>query len=277
MIKHIAISALGLFMLTACQSDKEQEIPVNFGTEAFDSTALHIALIPHRESLPIYYAEQKGIFKRIGLNLQIASYKSQLECDTALLGNFADGGLIDRARLDSYHKQADRLSILWQKPYPIQIFTCHTLRIKHIKNLYGRTIGTTRSSAEDNVLNFLLDKYQIAPGDVYRPQINDMKLRAEMLDGNQIDAALLSWPYTVLARSSQHVPIYTYAESLSRICLVQNTEKCQSERVKKQWELFEKGRKIAADSLKILGNTAYSTILQQEYGIPKEIADTIKF
>lgn len=48
-------------------------------------------------------------------------------------------------------------------------------------------------------------------------------------------------------------------------------------KIKQQWDLFEKGRKMAQDSLRIKGPKAYSLILQQYYGIPKAIADTIQY
>ena len=48
-------------------------------------------------------------------------------------------------------------------------------------------------------------------------------------------------------------------------------------KIKQQWDLFEKGRKMAQDSLRIQGPKAYSLILQQYYGIPKAIADTIQY
>ena len=46
---------------------------------------------------------------------------------------------------------------------------------------------------------------------------------------------------------------------------------------KKQWDLLERGRKIALDSIRIKGAKAYSIILQKDYKIPQNIADTIKF
>ena len=51
----------------------------------------------------------------------------------------------------------------------------------------------------------------------------------------------------------------------------------QSEAGKRQLELLEKGRQMALDSIVKKGAAAYSPILQNDYGLPKEVADTVKF
>ena len=86
-----------LISLTSCKKEKNEQ-PINFGTERYDSAALHVALVPNRDCLPIYYAERTGIYDSLGLKLQIASYGSQMDCDTTLMGNIAEGGWCDKIR-----------------------------------------------------------------------------------------------------------------------------------------------------------------------------------
>ena len=38
-------------------TDRKPASQFNFGTEPYDSAALHVALVPNRDCLPIYYAE----------------------------------------------------------------------------------------------------------------------------------------------------------------------------------------------------------------------------
>lgn len=277
MIRELIISSIGVLSIISCHSDKQKDIPVNFGTEIYDSTALHIALTPNRESFPIYYAQSKGYYKKIGLNLQIATYTSQLECDTAILGKFADGGTIDHTRLKSYGKRASHLDVLWKANIPLDIFTSNTLRIYTAKNLSGRTIGITRQSINEYALTQVLDKAHIALTDVYCPQINNEELRTDMLTGNQIDAAVLSWPYSSLAYALKHHHICSYKDSNTNLYFVRNRMTTSNPRTKKQWILLEKGRRMAIDSLKTASPKEYSEILQKEYGLPKETADTLKF
>ena len=277
MIKYIVISTLSLLLLTRCNSNKSEETPINFGSETYDSTALHVALVPNRECLPIYYAQQQGIFKRLGLNLQIATYSSALECDTAILNKHADGGIMDRERYYSYGSRTQNLDIAWKANAPLQIFACHALRIKSIKNLEGRTVGIARQSIDEIVLKQVLKQANIDEGNIYLPQINNMKLRTEMLSTNQIDAAVLTWPYSTLAQTHNHNLLYTYKDSTDYIYFVQNKTNPQKPQTKEQWKLFEQGRKMAIDSLKVFGNQAYSNILQQQYGLSKELADSITY
>lgn len=279
MIKYIVSCTFGLllFIFIGCNTKHPQETPVSFGTEKFDSTALHIALTPNRASFPIFYAQQSGIYKKLGLHLQIASYPSQLDCDTALLGKFADGGMMDYQRLENYKERARHLHISWQTYNPLQLFSSNGLRIRSVKNLQGHTVGIARQSTDETALNQALQTAQLTFDQVFCPLINNQKLRAEMLSGNQIDAAILAWPYNSFASALQHRLIYTYPDKDRSLCMVQNKNTKDKDRTKAQWKLFEKGRKMAIDSLKHMNRDITSLILQQEYGLPKEVADTINF
>lgn len=277
MNRYIFLSGILLLLLSACSKEQPKQQPMNFGTEIYDSTALHVALIPNKDCLPIYYAERTGIFKQIGLNIQIASYNSQIDCDTALLNNTADGGHADLIRLKSYGRRSSALNAAWYGTAPWHVFVCSKLRIKDIKGLKERTVGIARHSAENSVLDQAIQKAGMEKKAVFRPQINNMKLRTVMLDGDQIDAAVLTWPYDSWAKSKGHRILHTNRKAASQTCFVKNKTKGQRGEIQKQWELFEKGRQMAIDSLKIKGPKAYSLILQKDYGLPKEVADTIKF
>ena len=264
-------------LLVAC-SDSHPTVPEkHFGGERYDSTALHVALLPTRDCLPIYYAARKGIYQQLGLNLQIASYNSQLECDTALLGCVADGGMADRIRLASYGQKAADLQTMWTGANHWQIWVSSTLRIKDVKGLTGRTIAVARMSAENEVLHEALKAASVKFDEVYLPQINNPKLRASMLKGNQVDAALLAWPYTSLAAMAGHRCLYVQKFKDSNAVFVMNTHSLERVDGSEKWKLFEKGRRMAIDSIRIKGPKAYSDILKTVYKLPAEVADTLRY
>lgn len=271
----LALCFLMSLSLSSCKKEKNEQ-PLNFGTERYDSTALHVALVPNRDCLPIYYAERTGIYDSLGLNVQIASYGSQMDCDTTLMGNIADGGWCDKIRKTSYGKRMSHLETMWEGSQRWEVFTSKALRIRKVSSLVGHTIGIARSSAENEYLHLLLKAEKVNADNIYYPQINNLKMRAQMLTGDQIDAAVITWPYTSLARSEGHPCIAAQRFANKYECFVMNSKHLTNVR-KKQWKLFEKGRRMALDSIRIKGPSAYSIILQKDYGLPKEVADTIKF
>ena len=262
--------------LGACK-DKAPQPVLNFGTERYDSTALHIALMPNRDCLPIYYAKRTGIYDSLGLKLQIASYWSQMDCDTTLMGHIADGGWADKERMNSYGKRMNGLEPMWYGTQRWSIFSCGQLRIHDLKALKGKTIAIARNSTELHFLEAALKGAKISTDDVYFPQINNLKMRAQMLTGNQVDAAIIAWPYTSFALANGHKCILSQRFPDSNGCFVMKRNRLKGNTRRDQWQLLEKGRQIALDSIRKNGPKAYSLILQKDYGLPKEIADTIRF
>lgn len=248
---------------------------MKFGNEKYDSTALHVALVPNRDCLPIYYAKRAGIFDSLGLKVQIATYFSQMDCDTALMGHFADGGWADKTRIAHYGKRMKELNVMWNGSQHWHLFSCGALRINTIKALTGRTIAIARASAEKAWIEQILKEGHLNTEDVYYPQINNLKLRAQMLTGNQIDAAVLSWPYTSLAWSEGHKCIIAQKATDTAGAFVMKSNSLKGH--KDKWELFEKGRKMALDSIRLKGPNAYSIVLQKDYGLPQPVADTIRY
>ncbi len=264
-------------MLHSCIDKKSAASAFNFGTEQYDSTALHLALVPNKDCLPIYYAERVGIYDSLGLKLQIATYFSQMDCDTTLMGQVVDGGWADPVRIDHYGKKMNGLEVMWKGTNRWAIYVCEQLRIREVKALEGRTVGVARSSAETSFLDKMLKANKCNSDKVYRPLINDLRLRAMMLSGNQIDAAVLTWPYTSLAQANKHKCICTHPDADPQGYFVMRTKSLKKQSVKEQWKLLEKGRKMALDSFKIKGSKAYGLVLQKDYGFPKEVADTIQW
>lgn len=265
------------FMLFSCNNPKSSSTSTNYGVGTYDSTALHVALVPNHDCLPIYYAKRMGIYDSLGLKLQIYTYASQMDCDTMLMSRYADGGWADKIRIAHYGKRMANLEVMWTGNQHWQLFSCGALRINHIKALSGRTIAIARTSAENVWLDQILKMGKLSADDVYRPQINNLKLRAQMLTGNQIDAAVLTWPYSSYALSEGHKCVTSQRFSDSNGCFVINKKHLTSGLRKSQLLLLEKGRKMAIDSLRAKGPRAYSIILQKDYGLPKQVADTIHF
>lgn len=268
-----------LFICSLCflGCREEHKTLLDENVESYDSTALHLALMPTVDCLPIYYAKETGIFEELGLNVQLHSYTSQLDCDTALLQRVVQGGFTDAYRLEAYGDKASGLQAMWNGEASWQLFAGASLRIKSPQRLKGRTVVISRQSAENAGLEEALLSAGLDKEDVYKPQVNDLRLRTEMLLGKQIDAALLTWPYTEMAAAEGHRLLYTQPKGSQASCFVMDVAWLEAnEANKKQFELLEKGKDMALDSLHMKGPVAYSGILQKKYGIVKAMADTLK-
>ena len=65
-------------------------------------------------------------------------------------------------------------------------------------------VGVARYSASDFYSEKELSKAGLKYDDIFRPQVNDIPLRAAMLNETQIEAAVLPEPYATVARVHGH-------------------------------------------------------------------------
>lgn len=258
--------------------EEEQEAAMSkVVKKTFDEAALHVAVMPTADCLPIYYASATGIYHQIGLNMDLQSYDSQLDCDTALIGHYADCGWADPERLQGKKMRQVAFTELGQGTEAWKILVCGTLRIKDVKSIDGRTIAIARNTVESRLLDGMIAGAGLKSERVFRPLINDLKLRAEMLTGNQIDAAMLRWPYAQLAQSMGH-KVLAAAPSKPNLeaRFVVKTEKAKEKGRGEQLNLLARGYAMAVDSIRAGHRDRVSQVLQLSYGIPKEVADTLQ-
>lgn len=270
------LSLLLMILCASCGGDKHETSPLRFGTELYDSSALHVALLTNRDCLPVYYAARRGIYDALGVKVQIASYRSQIELDTALLSRTADGGWCDARTIETYGERGQGFRTMWKEQTEWALAVNEAQRVKDVKNMKGRTVAVARGGAESDMLATLLAKGGLTSEDVYRPQIGDRLLRAEMLRAGQVDAALLPWPYTSYAVSGGARLIASKTADITA-SFVMKPSALKTAEQQRRWKLFEQGRRMAIDSLRLQGSKAYSLILQKDYGLPKEVADTVKY
>lgn len=264
-------------LLAACRPSTPPPAPLQFGEARYDSAALHLALVPNRDCLPLYYAWRTGLFDSLGVKVQIASYASQMDCDTALHSRHTDGGWADTERLRHGAKSWPAFHTLWEEGAPWHLFVGCKLRLKSTKELGGRTLAASRFSASDNVLGEAVAAGGLKRTQVYRPQINDLCLRTRMLVNAQVDGAVLTWPYSSMASAMGCKQLFTGSRTAARGAFVVKASLWNKPEAKTRMALVEKARQMALDSLRLKGPAAYSLILQKDYGLPREVADTVRF
>lgn len=268
---------IALLTLGGCHDKSDRAVTLSFAGEKYNPDAIHLALLADHDCLPLLYAKRSGLFDSLGLKVQVAIYRSQADVDTALLGKLCDGGRADIVRLNSHGQRANDFQTMWQSTEQRRLFVCGDLRIKEVQDLKGRTVAFPRISAEAQAFYQILRGAKLGRNDVYCPQIGDLPLRVTMLTGGQFDATLLTWPYTVWAKAAGNRCIYTPKVGDTNSRFVMRRKWLADKRHQAQWERLEQIRRMAIDSLRIKGPEAYKQILQRDYGIPAEIADTLRW
>lgn len=285
---------LGSFLLllvsvlfAACGNTKEPMEPAAKKYSAYDTAAVHLALMPTADCLPFFYAQETGIYRQLGLRLQIHTYNSQLDCDTALLGGYMDGGYADLQRLEEGRGQKKCLTPLTQGTDAWSLFVGGTLRVRDASKLAGRIVAISRESTEKAFCEKLIAGAKLKADAVYLTQINDVKLRAHMMANRQIDAAFLRWPFTSLALASGDKILASQPSTARNSALVKSSLCKHVHLNEASLSLLKKGYAMALDSMRIYHTPStdktrkaetdkVTALLQKIYGLDASVADTIK-
>ena len=166
-----------------------------------DSAALHVALMPVHDCLPFYVAEQLGYYDSLGLDLRILTLQAQLDTDTALLRRRAELVYSDLARAIMIQQtDTSDLRVIATCEGRLRLLTAYRGRVRQIRQLKERMVAVARHSITDYWSDRLMDTASMAQTDIFRPQINNVRVRTDMLCNGTMDAALLPEPYATEAQ-----------------------------------------------------------------------------
>lgn len=275
-VRNIAFLFFGLLLCATGCRQKTETRTTGTPLPAADSSMLSLALAPTMDCLPFYYAEASGIYKSLGLKVKIHSSLSQFDRDTALLGNSADGILSDLIRTQYYTGKGHALSVVMRTNGKWALVASKSSRLRDVNKLKKRMIGVARLSASDFHCEKIITASGIKYEDVFRPQVNDLRLRTSMLDENQIETAVLPEPFATVAQMHGHKVLRMLPQTQETGCLtfrrksLNNTHKAAAVR------LLIEGYRQATDSLNNKGKAICEGVLRSVYELTSQEIDSLQ-
>ena len=137
---------------------------------------------------------------------------------------------------DEQYKGKDSIIVLHNGTLTLSLMTTKSSRIKNIKSLKDKNIAVTRNSAVDYIADKIMTKAQLPQEAMNRPQINDLKLRKQMLILGQYDGAIMPEPYATECEDSGANRVFTATEPLLRVI---TTKKAQEKFGKEMKEIVK--------------------------------------
>ena len=271
-MKQLAYILTLILALASC-SHRQEAAPSDADStvQAADTTLLRVAVMPAMSCLPLYYAAQSGLADSLGIHLELLRHQAQLDIDTTILRHHADIAFTDLIRAERLAAKAAITPFL-SCMEPLSLISQKSKRVKRINQMQEQMIAISRLSATDFWCDHILDSTHTSHDDIYRPQINDVRLRSEMIRQGLIDAAIMGEPYatwmTVLGHrrlfenSAKHTRLYAWAACDSLAESRQQAFRCLLDSAT---ALLRSGQ---ADSVLLLGT------MRSEYGLPAAL-DTI--
>ena len=160
-----------------------------------DSAALHVALMPVHDCLPFYLAECTGIYERLGLEVRLINYQAQLDIDTAMAKGHVEVAYSDLARAIMLQQDSVDVRAIAALNGDLQLITARRGRIRKLEQLKEKMVAVARHSVTDYWSDRLTDTASLQRADIFRPQINNVRIRTDMLCNGTMDAVFLPEPY----------------------------------------------------------------------------------
>ena len=242
-----------------------------------DSMAVRIAVMPTLDCLPLFVADDCGLFQRESLDVKLVPFTAQMDCDTAIVGGSADGIVTDIVRAERLQRHGTSLRYVAVTDLHWQLLTGKTARIKQLKQLDDKMVAMTRYSATAMITDHLVDSAKLVSERVFRIQVNDVLVRLNMLETGVMDALLLPEPQATVARLLDANAIYDSSRDSLRLGVVAFSEKSVDKpQLKDKMDAFIRAYDVACDSIKERGLSHYRDLIARWCHVRPEIADSVE-
>lgn len=272
-------------LVTACGESYEETKRINRAQRLKalreDSAALKVAVMPTLDCLPIFLAEDHGLFDT-AVDIRLKQFNAQMDIDTALMNHRVEVAVSDLVRVERLKKQGDSLRYLTSTNAYWQLVTNRVGRILELKNLDDKMLAMTRYSVTDLLGDLAVDSGKLKSERVFRIQINDVNVRLKMLENNEMDALFLTEPQAAVARMLKHkVLMDTRKLNMEMGAIVVQRKGMDGETRAKQLRAFTRGYNRACDSINHYGIANYVPLIAKYCHVKpeavKEINQDLKF
>ncbi len=250
-------------------------MPISFAQA--ESTAIRFGILPVLDTLPLQVAETEGLFKAQGLDVELISFSSALERDTAM----------QTGQLDGYFGDLINTLLLMQGGIRMHIGLV-SYRTTPGRRMFGiaaspanmemtpeSSVGSRIGISESTVIEFLLDRMETAnfvKGGIFeRMEVKKIPLRLQMLLTNQLDLALLPEPLLSLTEFKGGKVLFTDDEldiPLTVLCLDGKYFQDKGKAYKAFLAAYDQAvARIKADP------DAYRSLMAEKCRIPAPLAD----
>ena len=279
-MKHLIYIIISVLLVTACGKSYEEtkrEAAEN-RREAMrkDSAALKVAVLPTLDCLPLYVAEYYQLFDTINGGVRLKRFTAQMDCDTAMERGRVEGTVTDLVRAIRMQQRGTKLRYVTVTNAYWQLITNRNARIHQLKQLDDKMVAMTRFSFTDMLTDRVVDSVKLKDERVFKVQINDVNVRMQMLQNNEMDALWMTEPQASIARLMKHPVIFDSRTTKIQpgVLAFREKEMRHPER-SKQLQLLVKAYNQACDSINRNGFKRYCDIIVQECKVRKEWVDSL--
>ena len=242
-----------------------------------DSAALKIAVMPTLDCLPMLVARQYNLYDSLGADIRLKFYSAHIDCDTALLNDRVEGTVTDLVRAERMMMKGKKLIYCTATDAYWQLVSNRNSRVKDLKQMDDKMMAMTRYSVTDMLGDYAIDSVKLDGERVYRVQINDVRVRLQMLHNNEMDAMLLTEPQASEALAAKHKLLLDSRKIDWKMGAVVFRDIIKGDSAReRQYDVFVKAYNMACDSINKYGVACYGDLVTKYCQVKASTVDSIK-
>jgi NitT/TauT family transport system substrate-binding protein len=166
---------------------------------------LKVTALPILETLPMYVAQQEGLFAAHGVTVEVVTAASAPERDQLIASGQADGMVNELLGAMLYNKDQTQVQVIRYArsataDAPLfSILASTQSGITTVAGLKGATIGISTGTIIEYLTDRLLQKEGLAAGDYKKVAVPKLSDRLALVGNNGVNAAVFPMPQTELA------------------------------------------------------------------------------
>lgn len=261
---YVLIIVIQVFVAFSCNGEEERRRQSQAEKDSLrraDSMALKIGVMPTEDCLPIVVAKELGLFESCGVDVHLRRYHALSECRKSLTDSLVEGAVIDTTLMAQLNADGQWLYSGLKTNLTWQFLTAKKARITRLDQLSDKMIGADSHGESHRLAEQAIDSLLRKKQHVFIIQIEDPRVRLEMLTTGNVDVALLPEPFAAKARKTG-AHVITAVKSKPAGVLAFRSSAMKHPTRKKQQTAFLKAIEIANDSIKRYGKNAYTHFLQ---------------
>ena len=167
--------------------------------------SLKIAVLPLIDALPMYVAEQEGLFTKAGLQVELVPVGAAPERDQLIAAGQADGMINEVLSTFFFNKEQTQVQVVRYALAPTAqaghffILASGKSGITSVDQLKGVEIGVSQSTIIEYVTERVLQAKGFQPADIKTIAVPKMSDRMTLLASGELKAAVLPDPLAALA------------------------------------------------------------------------------
>jgi NitT/TauT family transport system substrate-binding protein len=201
------ITILLLFLLLLLPACAPRAVPGTSTESAVNARPLKIALLPIIDALPMYVAQQEGLFAKHAVSIEFIPVASAPERDQLLAAGGADGTINETLAVMLFNKEKLQMQVVRYALRPTEknghffIIASPKNDIASVDELKGVEIGVSQGTVIEYVTDRLLQSAGFTAGEIKTIAVPKISDRMALLASGKLQAGVMPDPLAALVVS----------------------------------------------------------------------------